>query len=1050
MEKRVIFRLGDGDFRHGFELVTLEISQNQPDQSLQKTQFQSRLPPAPDLPGLYQQWQHHCQTLFLNSPLWSGDRGFKKGQVTNVSVQEFDRCTNDLRERFNQWLHLENSHFTAAELVEQIGSEPDSEIYLVIQTGQLRSPEIRNIIHRLPWHWWEIFGDRHPLEFTFNFTDTPATNVQPETFPISGRLRRVKILSILGDSQNIHVEKDQQLIAELRTKGASPVFLAQPQRDELMRLWDESWDILCFSGHSESDADYQTGWLAINPQETISIEELKNALRTARNQGLQLVIFNSCNGLGLAQALTQINLPYLLIWREPVPDRVAQQFLHYFLQSFAMDKSLHTAMREAREKLQLTVGRYLPGVTGLPAIVQNASQAPPIWTQIRRTGGRITSTNWSVVNPESRQEAENRQILLNKVNNSWIKKVLETSLQSQFRIELGLEEQFDAIALPCQMAWETPDHHRRILPHGTRVVDKFDELGLGRTLLILGEPGSGKTTMLLELARDLLIDAQSDVTLPIPVVLNLSSWGMNPPTKTLAHWLVEELGKQYQVPQIQGKPWVEQQKLLLLLDGLDEVKVAQRELCLKAINDFIQTHVCTEIVVCSRLQDYHNLSEKLRCQAAIYLQPLTSEQIQSYFEQGGSELGALKTIWHDDDIFQELATNPLMLNIMTIAYQGVSLTDLPKINSLAERRRHLFDTYITRMFNRRGGSQIYSKERALHWLTVLAQQMVYESQTIFLIEQTQPEAWLKTRTLKWLYRLSVSLVIGAIAGLASGCHFGVLMTKNNFLELTSFVLTGVIAGIISGILSIIIPGLLSGLIFGVIVWLIAGHRVLRTQPDFISLLSPLLIDGTVLGVYLSLIRGKIEQIKIVEIIKWSWSGVKSYARNGVILGLIYVLMRILFFPDRYANRHYFFLLELLIFSLISGLVGGLSRGAKIEKTVIPNQGIGRSVNNARFLFMIFALIGIVFAQFYSDGILEGISLGLAVGILAALAGGQRSGFTLIQHLTLRVILWWKHDIPWNYARFLDYAAERILLKKVGGGYIFIHRLLLEHLASIPK
>ncbi|MDJ0592593.1 MAG: hypothetical protein QNJ72_21810 [Pleurocapsa sp. MO_226.B13] len=39
-------------------------------------------------------------------------------------------------------------------------------------------------------------------------------------------------------------------------------------------------------------------------------------------------------------------------------------------------------------------------------------------------------------------------------------------------------------------------------------------------------------------------------------------------------------------------------------------------------------------------------------------------------------------------------------------------------------------------------------------------------------------------------------------------------------------------------------------------------------------------------------------------------------------------------------------------------------------------------------------------------------------------------------------------MPWNYARFLDYAAERIFLRKVGGGYIFIHRMLLEHFARM--
>jgi len=848
METRVIFRLDDGDFRQGFDRVTLEIDQGQTDRPSKKAQFQGRLASAPDLPILYQQWQNHCQT-WLNSPLCAA-RGFKQGQVTNVSVQEFDRCTHHLRQRLNQWLHLENFHGTAVELVQQIRGEPDTDIHLVIQTGQIRSPEIRNIIHRLPWHWWEIFGDRHPLEFTFSLTNTPASNIQSKTLATSARLRRVKILSILGESQDINVKADQKLIAELRIKGASPVFLMQPSRDEFMQLWDESWDILCFSGHSESDASGQTGWLAINAQEQLSIEELKHALRTARNQGLQLVIFNSCDGLGLAQALSNIGLPYLVIWREAVPDRVAQQFLHYFLQSFVMDKSLYAAMREAREKLQLTIEHYLPGVTGLPAIVQNSLEAPLTWTQIRRTGGRIGGATWSAAIPESRQEAENRQILLNKVNNFWIKKVLESSLQNQFKIELGLEEQFDAIALPCQMTWETAEQHRRTLPHGTRVIDKFDELGTGRTLLILGEPGSGKTTALLELARDLLMDAQSEVTLPIPVVLNLSSWGNNPRTKTLAQWLVEELDKQYQVPQIQGKTWVEQQKLLLLLDGLDEVKVTQRERCLKAINDFIQTQGCTEMVVCSRFRDYHDLSEKLHCQAAIYLQPLTPEHIHSYFEQAGSELASLKTLWQDDDTLQELATNPLMLNIMMIAYQGLSVTDLPQMNSLGNRRRHLFDAYITRMLNRRGVSQIYSKERSLHWLTVLAQQMVRESQSVFLIEHMQP-VWFHTNVERLINRIGVRVLVGLICGLIAVLHFGTQVT-NDFQSLISLVIPTVMAGALSGIFSTIIPGFLSGLLFVLIVTLLISDSVLHGRIKLITLLSPLLIDGVIFGIFLTL------------------------------------------------------------------------------------------------------------------------------------------------------------------------------------------------------
>jgi hypothetical protein len=35
-------------------------------------------------------------------------------------------------------------------------------------------------------------------------------------------------------------------------------------------------------------------------------------------------------------------------------------------------------------------------------------------------------------------------------------------------------------------------------------------------------------------------------------------------------------------------------------------------------------------------------------------------------------------------------------------------------------------------------------------------------------------------------------------------------------------------------------------------------------------------------------------------------------------------------------------------------------------------------------------------------------------------------------------------------RFLDHAAERILLRKVGGGYIFVHRMLLEYFANLEE
>jgi hypothetical protein len=58
------------------------------------------------------------------------------------------------------------------------------------------------------------------------------------------------------------------------------------------------------------------------------------------------------------------------------------------------------------------------------------------------------------------------------------------------------------------------------------------------------------------------------------------------------------------------------------------------------------------------------------------------------------------------------------------------------------------------------------------------------------------------------------------------------------------------------------------------------------------------------------------------------------------------------------------------------------------------------------------------------------------------------GLTCIQHIVLRYILYYSNTIPWNYPAFLDYCADRILLRRVGGGYIFIHRLLQDYFASL--
>ena len=136
------------------------------------------------------------------------------------------------------------------------------------------------------------------------------------------------------------------------------------------QLWQE-WDILFFTCHSYSK---EQGIIQLNQTDAIALEQLKYALKKAISKGLKLTIFNSCDGLGLAQALFDLHITQVIVMREPVPDVVAQEFLKHFLATFSSGQSLYTSVRVAPEKLQKLEGKY-PCATWLP-VYQNPAQMP--------------------------------------------------------------------------------------------------------------------------------------------------------------------------------------------------------------------------------------------------------------------------------------------------------------------------------------------------------------------------------------------------------------------------------------------------------------------------------------------------------------------------------------------------------------------------------------------------------------------------------------------------------------------------------------------------
>lgn len=669
----------------------------------------------------------------------------------------------------------------------------------------------------------------------------------------------------------------------------------------------------------------------------------------------------------------------------------------------------------------------------------------------------------------SSAERQAELILLDKVNRFWVEGVLDQSLHGVALIELGKETAPAALAYPWDMVLQQPDQASDPLPAALSMAQVFDQSG--QALLILGEPGAGKTTMLLELARVKIAEARVLPEGPLPVVFNLTSW--TDTRLSVADWLVEELNLKYLIPRRIGRAWVEAGRLLLLLDGLDEVRPEYQAECVTAINAFRQEYGLVPLAICSRAQDYQLLSEKLQLSEAIQLLPLDQGQAQSFLRQQGGGLKTVAGLLERDPDLATLAQSPLMLSIITLAYRQASAEDLASWKAAHNQRSHLFSTYVERMFGRRGKHEEFPPAQTTGYLSWLAQSLSQHGQSVFLLEQLQPD-WLNSALNQWIYALSTRTIVSLL--LALGFLIGAAP-----LALAGSDLPAIVASASTS--------LILGLILGAMVALRfqrqqASGREVGSQASFWLTLARIVFVG--LFAYLATIivfqlfgfsferasgvgygnalvygllfglrgrdRSTGSDIRPVETIRWSWDGALRGSIPGLLIGVILGLL------DQYitgtTRQNDVILIFAALGALLTGLVGGLRRGVVASKA-LPNEGLRLSLRYGLRVGLIFALASaLVFGLIFGLGANQTIDfwsgwrislrLGIMLGLLALLWYG---GIEVLHHAVLRMLLQREDSIPRRYPAFLDHAVELIFLRRVGGGYIFVHQLLQNYFAQ---
>jgi transcriptional regulator with XRE-family HTH domain len=656
----------------------------------------------------------------------------------------------------------------------------------------------------------------------------------------------------------------------------------------------------------------------------------------------------------------------------------------------------------------------------------------------------------------STPEGRNRYAMLQNVRKFWIEGVLENSLYDATLIELGLKVPVGKVENPWETLLRKPGAQDEILPTGTRVLDIFDQLN-GK-LLILGDPGSGKTTTLLELARDLLSRADADSAHPIPIIFNLSSWSEE--RKPLVMWLVDELNSKYQSPKKVGQEWVENDGLLLLLDGLDEVAIEHRDACMRAINAYREEHGFVDIVICSRTADYEALSGQLRLNGAVVIQPLDDVRIDQYLSSLGPELATIRSMLDEDKTLLELSRSPLMLSILVLAYRGNSSQDLTTHDTPEAQRKHLFDVYVQRMFERRAIESLYTQQDTLHYLTWLAQSMTEHAQSVFQIEKMQPTLLTeKQRTSFYRQVRLISMISLAVLYGITNIPLGVALEIRWVIFSVLMALNGAtFAWIFTGrhwhrVPILLLNGLTAGLAWGLGVGLAYNAERGFWVGAFAALIY-LLGPFAASRIFKELGHDQ-NHIALPEVLHFSRVNVKPLiGLAGIVSGILAVLAVGWAFAGPSVDR------VSLIFGLIGGGViyglsyafqSGLSSG-EVEHRIRPNQGIWASLSNANRAgignaaqFLLTGLFGLAPILGLFPGLMFGVSVGLSIGFTFWFIYG---GLSVIQHVVLRRILQQTGTIPPKMAEFLNYATSLLFLRKIGGGYIFIHRYLLEYFAAL--
>ncbi|MFI9379602.1 BTAD domain-containing putative transcriptional regulator [Kutzneria sp. NPDC052558] len=583
----------------------------------------------------------------------------------------------------------------------------------------------------------------------------------------------------------------------------------------------------------------------------------------------------------------------------------------------------------------------------------------------------------------------------------------------------------------------------------TDVVAKFRQVP-ARQLVVLGEPGAGKSVLAILLTLGLLADPPAGE--PVPVLLPLASW--DPHTEHLHAWLARKLVEEY--PGLAntaayGKDaamrLVLGNRIIPVLDGLDETPPALHTAAIDALDRAAAGG--RPLVVTCRSAEYEDAVQRtgafLTRAAVVEIEPVEPEDALAFLT-ARRRLG--ETRWRPiadrlrrdptGALAQALRT-PLMVDLTRTAYADpardpAELCDPERFPDRASIERHLLDSYLPAVYpaqppppDRPARFHGYRLDQAERWLGFLARPEQHDL-AWWRLDRTEP-------------RLAMGLCLGlppallfALTGwLAAGpwlaAVYGVSFGAAGFVTHTfgrrpgplrvearfhgtagRFARRFAVGAIIGTALCLgwSLPAGAIALFAGVFGLAVGVHVWLDTPMDADRVASPL------------------------TVLRHDRAATLLFTASFMVsLGLFFALA-LLLTPDESG-------IEILDgrYDLELGLAGGVA-GGLLGHFFVPRLG-GVAYGLAG------AVIGgqiIPAAAGLPQALLPGALFGLSVGLSVCLS---RAWGTFAM---TRLWLASRGRIPWRLLPFLDDAHRRGVLRQVGAVYQFRHARLRERL--VPR